>query len=230
MKKNLIFLITSSLLFLILLASCGKDGDVGPIGPQGPQGEQGIQGPPGPQGPAGEDGQDIVGQEGAEGGGTVVGEQGEQGEQGEPGEDGADGEDGNVNIISSEWITADFVNGRMIIKDSLLTFDRVLNSVILVYGLWTDGEELVFQFPYSDSTNENYSYNLFNGFDNGASGLPFQLILTVKDDDGNFIDFPRFISSIRYVLIPHSELTGKTNENTIRDMSFEEFAEYFALE
>src|SRR5687768_4267080 len=56
----------SALLFVVALASCGKDGMRGPPGPQGPRGEQGVRGGQGRQGDPGPAG--MMGLRGKDGG------------------------------------------------------------------------------------------------------------------------------------------------------------------
>ena len=221
------------------MVSCGKDGDIGPIGPQGEQGIQGpegAQGPEGPQGPAGQDGeaQGVPGPQGAQGEQGTQGEQGSQGEpgpkgdtgeQGDPGPQGEPGEDGNVGIISSGWINANFVNGRMVVDDPLLTFERVTNSIILVYGIWYDGEEWVFQFPYDEFGDEIYNYHLFNG----CVACHFEIIFHAEDEDGNGLTDPFHCNQIKYILIPENG-TGKNSVDDLRKMSYKEVVQRFGLE
>ncbi len=260
MKRIQKFFTIGFVALLFIFTSCSQDGEIGPIGPQGPQGEQGIQGEEGPQGPAGQDGEALgipgpegeqgpqgepgqqgepgiqgnegpqgeqgsQGEEGPQGELGPQGDEGQQGEQGPQGEAGEDGEDGNLNIISSGWIPADFENGYMAIADPLLTRDRVHNSAILVYGYWEDFDENVFQFPES-SGNENYSYDLYNY----CLGCDYEIRFFVWDNDGMRVENPFFITSIKYILIPHGiGITSKNSVDDLQKMSYKEIIKAFDL-
>ena len=239
MRNIIDFLASVLLISFLVMGSCTK-GDVGPVGPQGEQGASGSRGEQGPAGIQGEQG--IIGESGQDGEAQGLpgpkGDTGEQGPQGEPGPkgdtgeqgpQGEAGEDGNLNIISSGWIAPNFENGSMRVIDSLLTFERVTNSAILVYGLWSDGEEVVFQFPHMIG-DERYTYDLFNGFDLGGTGLPFDIIFYVEDSNGDPVEFPFFISSIKYILIPYNKMAGKSSVDDQHKMTYEEVIANYGLE
>ena len=129
--KNIFYTL---LTFLILFASCAKEG---PQGPAGPQGEPGAVGNEGPKGNKGD-----------------TGIQGPQGEKGSPG-------NANVNVYTKDisnldWnIIGNTQNGYLTLKLSatkVLTQDVVNNWVIMVYVTSTDFNQWA-QLPYYTERN-----------------------------------------------------------------------------
>ncbi len=244
MKLTIKFLAHLFIASFFLLSSCSKEGEVGPMGPRG---EQGLQGPQGPEGPAGQtvetqegtdgesqaggvvDGeqgqQGETGMQGERGAQGIQGEQGPQGEAGEDGNDGQDGEDGNANVIDSGWIPADFISGRMRVEDQNLTFDVVNRSVIMVFGIWSDGEEYIFQFPHQIA-EEKFSYNLLNE----AVGTSFAINFIVQGEDGFPIEEVSRCDAVKYFIIPANTLTGKNSSDSLTKMSYQQLMNHFNLD
>ncbi|SHJ95066.1 collagen-like protein [Pseudozobellia thermophila] len=202
MKTTLRFLFCMFMSIGLLTTSCSKDGDVGPIGPQGEQGIQGEEGPQGPQGPA--------------------------------------GEDGNANVIASEWFSLSFektlVNGIPHFNGNRaapeITSDIVEEGTVIVYGklngyvesIWPTDK--VAQFPITvmhyvlgDTQIAVYKAYISEG--------NIQINITENNDIHDGVSpYDRF----RYVVIPSSSTTGKSQGPNFDKMSYQEVMDYLGLD
>ena len=187
----------------VLVLSCSaEDGEDGVMGPQG---EQGI---PGPQGPAGQDGEDgAIGPQGPQG------EQGIPGEDGEDGEDGADGQngaDGNANVTSILFENQTINTGNNVFDVPQLT-QSIFDSGIV--------------YAYATVTGNTY-WEVLPLSSGGEILLEIDRIevgsITLK------ATFTQSNLRLRFVLV-EGNLTGKTGEPDIKNMSYEEAMDYLGL-
>lgn len=251
--KLLIPLFIASLFIFSSCSKEGDVGPMGPRGEQGIQGPEGPEGPAGQDGEvqettASDESQagGVVGGQDQEGEAGPKGDQGEQGPQGEAGENGVDGsdgvdgedgtdgedgvagedgEDGNANVIDSGWIPADFSSGRMRVANPNLTADMVNNSLIMVFGVWSDGEEYIFQFPHQIA-DEKFSFYLINE----APGTSFAINFLAQAVDGSPIEEVFRCDAVKYFLVPSKTVTGKSSNKNLLKMSYKEFLDHFGLE
>jgi hypothetical protein len=144
MKKTN-YLLLLSIAFMLLTASCGKDGAVGPTGPIGPTGPQGAAG--------------------------TMGTAGTNGTKGATGTIGATGATGTANVIYSDWVTpATYTKDTVFstyhfyadIPASKITQAILDNGSVLVYGklngyvtsIWPTNQvsELPIEITYMDGS------------------------------------------------------------------------------
>lgn len=181
MKTYVIMFRFFTLAMLLLIASCGKEGDPGPQGVQGEQGPEGPQGPQGEEGPQGPQGSQGV--------------QGPQGEQGEPG----------ANIIYSEWMDPDW-NDTDNPRFKRMSFSPPdMNKNIWdtghIYMYWKTNNGTTYALPYTSFNSSGNPLISRTFFIRSASTLyvqiqKYQSDLATNEYSGGIYN------KIRYILVP----------------------------
>lgn len=208
MKKTN-YLLLLSITFMLMTASCGKDGAVGPVGATGPSGPQGTAGTAGVAGATG-----TAGAKGATGG---IGATGTAGATGTTGATGATGATGTANVIYSDWIKpVSYIKDTVFntyhlyadITASKITQAILDNGTVLVYAkldgynpaIWPTSQ--VSQMPVSITYQFSSApgSTIYNDF--------WSALSTVGNIRIDFVDNQNYYNSVsnlhqfRYIIIP----------------------------
>ena len=125
-------------MFMLIITSCGKNGDPGPQGSTGSTGATGAKGDKGDKGDTG-----AIGATGAKGATGATGATGAQGPKGDTGATGPKGATGTANVQYSDWYTPPAYTLNTVfsmkhfdadIDAPKITQDIIDKGTVLVYG------------------------------------------------------------------------------------------------
>jgi hypothetical protein len=186
-KTNYLLLLSTA--FMLLLASCGKDGAVGPTGPAGATG---------PQGPAGTNGT--------------------AGTSGSTGATGPTGATGTANVIYSDWITpASYTKTTVFgtidftynITASKITQAILDNGTVIVYGRLNGYTTAI--WPTSQVSALPIMINYLNGttsnIDTWSALTTLGNIQISLESNTNAYSSVSNAHSFRYIIIPGGVVT-----------------------
>ncbi len=201
-KNSMTNLKILTLVLLLSLGACSKDGDTGPEGPQGIAGPQGIQGPAGPQGETGQDGED--------GNANII---------------ASDwfGPEGQVAVVNGYTAYAEFEVAIQELDEALYN-----SGTLLVYGrfpsfvteVWPTNHAALLPITINGGTTTNRFTNFFS-----VGSLKLRYTRNDGEPDVLFNPSDRF----RYVLIPSQTLSGKGNKPDFSKMTYEEVIDYLGI-
>lgn len=158
------------------------------------------------------DGED--GEDGLDGLNGPAGQVGPTGATGESGANGQDGVDGNANVITSNWLTADFGTytalgvATVVIEDSRISQEVLDSYAVLGYYSLNDDYTSVFALPFTDPLLRSFSMENF---------VNIGEYVAINFRSPGSTSQPINTGFIRYILI-ESSTTGKNSHggsNTI---------------
>ncbi|SFN99562.1 Collagen triple helix repeat-containing protein [Bizionia echini] len=177
------------------------------------------------------------GADGADGAPGIQGEQGPAGTNGTDGangEDGEDGEDGNANVISSQWLSANWNESdtdtekimRITPEQIGLSNSALTNNSLIIIYLKQYGTSNIYTLPSSGRWNNAWYSFTFGNNQSTFTGIRIKLESTNGATLTEYQHAGFRGNSFRYVIIP------ATNKNQIdfTKMTYEDTMSHFGLE